>query len=139
MSAISTYKLINIVLIESHFKRQPEIHFKEEGYGNNININLENQTSENKLYITLTVDFKAGIKDAIDIEASVKMLGVFEYEESSTIPVSEFANINGPAIIFPFIREHLANCSVKAGMTPILLPPINFVKLQEDQDKEKIK
>ena len=135
MTAISTYKLLNIILIESRFKRQPNIHFEEEGYHNNVDINLENQTSDNKIFITLTVDFKAGVGEKEDIEAMAKMLGVFEFEEASQIPLKEFANINGPAIIFPFIREHIASCSVKAGINPILLPPINFVKLLKDKEK----
>ncbi|NCD10471.1 MAG: preprotein translocase, partial [Negativicutes bacterium] len=35
-------------------------------------------------------------------------------------------NVNGAAIIYPYIREHLTSLSVKAGVGIILLPPANF-------------
>jgi len=37
-----------------------------------------------------------------------------------------FGNVNGAAIIYPYIREHLTSLSVKAGVGIILLPPANF-------------
>lgn len=65
------------------------------------------------------------------------MLGVFEFGENLSLPLESFANINAPAIIFPYIREHLSNVSMKAGIQPILLPPINFVQLAKDKQKKK--
>jgi len=133
----SSYKLLNIILVESQFKREPEINYDAENFKSDIHINIENQKKENKLFVILTIDFKAGIADKNQIFSRIKMLGIFEYSRDDIISVDNFAQINGPAIIFPFVREHLATLSLKAGINPILLPPINFVKLS--QEKKNIK
>ncbi|GAB4130821.1 MAG: hypothetical protein OHK0045_17840 [Raineya sp.] len=72
-----------------------------------------------------------------EIEASIRMLGTFQCPENPHIPIEDFAKINAPAIIFPFVREHLASVSMKAGINAILLPPINFVKMSEKTKKNQ--
>ena len=56
-------------------------------------------------------------------------------EEDFENKLERFANINAAAIIFPFIRENAATISAKAGMSPIMIPVTNFVKLYEDKKK----
>lgn len=132
-----TFKLLNIILIESSFKREPQIDFDNQSLHNNINIDVQNSTkNSNILYVTVIMDFDTSIDNKKFISSKIKMLGVFEFGEKLPLSLDNFANINAPAIIFPFIREHLSNVSMKAGIKPILLPPINFVKLAKDKKKE---
>lgn len=132
-----TFKLLNIILIESSFKREPQIDFDNQDLHNNINIDVQNSTeNSNILYVTVIMDFDTSVDNKKFISSKIKMLGVFEFGEKLPLSLDSFANINAPAIIFPFIREHLSNVSMKAGIQPILLPPINFVKLAEDKKKE---
>lgn len=132
MSEGSKYKLLNIILLKSDFEREDEINFANPDFSSNIDINFDNQESEDKLFVNLIISFWAGVADNKQIKAFIKMLGIFEYnKDSNAISLEEFAKINAPAIIFPFVREHLASLSTKAGINPILLPPINFVKLAE--------
>lgn len=42
--------------------------------------------------------------------------------------IDRFININVAAMIFPFVREHLATTTMKAGMAPVFIPSINFIK-----------
>lgn len=131
------FKLLNIILIESSFKREPQIDFDNQDLHNNINIDVQNSTeNSNILYVTVIMDFDTSVDNKKFISSKIKMLGVFEFGEKLPLSLDSFANINAPAIIFPFIREHLSNVSMKAGIQPILLPPINFVKLAEDKKKE---
>jgi len=131
-----TFKLLNIILIESSFKREPQIDFDNQDLHNNINIDVQNSTENtNILYVTVIVDFDTSVVNKKFISSKIKMLGVFKFGEKLPLSLDSFANINAPAIIFPFIREHLSNVSMKAGIQPILLPPINFVKLAEDKKK----
>lgn len=134
-----TFKLLNIILIESSFKREPQIDFNNKDLHNNINIDVQNSTEKsNILYVTVIVDFDTSVGNKKFILSRIKMLGVFEFGEKLHLSLDSFANINAPAIIFPFIREHLSNVSMKAGIQPILLPTINFVKLAEDKKKEQL-
>lgn len=42
--------------------------------------------------------------------------------------LDKYININVAAMVFPFVREHLATTTMKSGITPIIIPPINFVE-----------
>ncbi len=127
----NTYKLLNIILLESEFKRLEQIQFSQE-FKSDLQIGVQNNIKENKITVTLEVKFNAKHEEIEYIFARIKMTGIFEFPtgNKNIVPSpNEFAQINGPAIIFPFIREHLATVTLKAGIPPILLPPINFVKL----------
>lgn len=63
------------------------------------------------------------------------MVGFFEFSESITEDLRrQYATINGPAIIFPFLRETLADLVRRAGFPPLLLPVTNFIKLAESRE-----
>jgi preprotein translocase subunit SecB len=126
----SVYKLSEIFLLESNFKRAVNIDFKDPSFKNNANISVEHQVLENELlHISVTLDFTAGKKRTKEITAKIKMMGVFICDSD--------AKANGPAIMFPFLREHLASITLKAGISPILLPSVNFIRLSEENNAKK--
>jgi len=131
----NSYKLLSIILIESFFKRAPFIDFSNDKLHNGINIDIKNSINENILGVTVTLNFISKIEDKEVISSEIKMVGNFEFSKETNIPLDDFGKINAPAIIFPFIREHLSNVSMKAGIQPILLPPINFVNLAKEKKK----
>lgn len=56
--------------------------------------------------------------------------GIFLFREA--LPkndVERIANINCAAIIFPYIRESIADITRRANIPPFHLPPVNFVAL----------
>jgi preprotein translocase subunit SecB len=135
-NANQEYIFENVILLESNFKRVSEVNYTSPEYDNNIEIGINQSIEENQVLVELTVNIKTGVGEEIDVEMSVKMLGHFtKNPEINQIPVEKFAQVNAPAIIFPFVREHIASVSSKAGIPTILLPPINFVKMAEEEDK----
>ncbi len=128
------YNFSNIILIESTFKRLPVVNFASPEYKNDISIGIESQKEGNTLSVFLTVNVSSGNGNILDVEAKVKMAGIFQKNtEVNEIDMDSFGKVNAPAIIFPFIREHIASISSKAGIPTILLPPINFVKMAESE------
>lgn len=134
-----SYRLLNIFLLESNFKRDITIDLEESGVESDVDIEADDQIVENRMTIVITISFSAGSKGKKGITAKIKMLGIFDQPENPDFLIRGFGKINGPAIIFPFIREHLATVSMKSGISPILLPPINFVKHSEEKKKGKAK
>lgn len=67
------------------------------------------------------------------------MVGVFEFSETVTDELrKQYAAINGPAILFPYVRETLADITRRSGFPPLLLPVMNFVRLaQARAEKEQ--
>jgi preprotein translocase subunit SecB len=59
----------------------------------------------------------------------MEYLGVFErVGESQITDLENFGNVNGAAIIFPYIREHFSSLAAKSGLGLILIPPFSFIK-----------
>src|SRR5208282_409540 len=76
--------------------------------------------------------FKQTFETITFLETKVVMAGTFKKASDLDDAVLEtFCNINAPAIIFPFIREMISSMSLKAGVQPILIQPINFVDLSK--------
>lgn len=123
------YKVISVLLLESTFKRETGINSAViNDIENEINITptAHETTPDRKFAVTLSVHYK-GTQNLEQIcEAEIKMIGVFEKIDEPVWPEEKFKAINGPAIIYPFIREHLHNLCLKAGIANVLLPTVNF-------------
>lgn len=129
----SGIKVLNILLLESTFKRFIEVLFEPGNVNNDININVSHQIENNQIFVTEKISFSMAAGDNKIMEAEITMLGHFEKFGDAPLSLEDFAKVNGPAIIFPFIREQLATQTLKAGIGQIILPPINFVKLSEQK------
>ena len=135
-----TYKLHYIILLESYFKRAPFIHFESKNIKNDIDIKHRHEIQENLLNVIVSIDFSTHIDNEEVIKAYIEMAGLFEFSNEGNenpLPIEDFAKINAPAIIFPFVREHLANLSMKAGIQPVVIPPVNFIELAKQERNNK--
>jgi preprotein translocase subunit SecB len=123
------YKVVSVLLLESSFKRDTGIDATIiNDIENEINITpvAHETTTDHKFAVTLSVQYKGmQTQDQICI-ADITMIGVFEKVGEPVWPEDKFKTINGPAIIYPFIREHLHNLCLKAGIANVLLPTVNF-------------
>ncbi len=127
------FRLENIALIESFFKREYGGEFANKDIEKSIGIEIKHATRKNILLVSVILTYHASLHGEKLVEAKIEMVGEFQYAENAELSVETFGRVNGPAIIFPYIREHLSNMSLKAGIPPIFLPPINFVRLAEEQ------
>ncbi|AOC93468.1 Protein-export protein SecB [Flavobacterium anhuiense] len=136
MSDNKTYKLKSLSLIESNFRREAEIDFSAE-IDNQVDIDIQHTLISGDVIISLKVDLIGKYKRKKLFRFTTNYLGVFEIGNEDILPVEKFVEANGPAIIYPFIREHIAGTSLKAGMKAVLLPPVNFIKLSQDNKAKK--
>jgi len=64
----------------------------------------------------------------------VTVAGSFEFDETLNEALrKQYATINCPAILFPYLRETLADLTRRAGFPPLHLPVTNFVKLAKEK------
>jgi len=124
----SGFRIHNILLLESDFKRVPNVVFDNPSITQDIRIEGEVtvNTEKNIVSVIQTLHFSQILNEEKQISATIKMIGIFEKTGESVIDLENFGNVNGAAIIYPYIREHLTSLSVKAGVGIILLPPANF-------------
>lgn len=80
------------------------------------------------------VAFKFSIKEDT-INLFIEAIFNFELDEDITeeFKLSDFPNINAPAIAFPYLRAFISNLTLQSGINPVILPSINFVKLAEEK------
>jgi preprotein translocase subunit SecB len=123
------YSLLNIILLESTFKREWILNIDNPNVKNNTNINVSANTGPDNLNVIVELKFETLVDEKVEVVANIKMVGIFTAVDKPELPIEKFININAPAIIFPFIREHLASISVKAGMNVVMLQPVNFTKI----------
>ncbi len=124
----SGFQIKNLILLESSFYRINSVSFEEEV---NSNLDISTEVAVNGKVITVAeeVTLVQTFQNVEQVKIKIKMVGIFEcIGESLIADLDGFGRINGAAIIFPYIREHITNISLKGGIVPIILPPINFTK-----------
>ncbi|WP_288447892.1 protein-export chaperone SecB [uncultured Chryseobacterium sp.] len=138
-------KLNDIILVNTSFNRETSLEFEDDfELDTQIDIN-HGFSSENNFVVQFSYKMKLDIKNNDELvpqfeysSTHVAQFETKENEENDPVKIERFANINVAAMIFPFIRENVATISAKAGMSPIMIPVINFIELYE-RNKNKLK
>jgi preprotein translocase subunit SecB len=133
----SGFKIINLLLMESNFKRETVVTFDPAKTENIVNVDVNVQITDAIIAVTETLDYTQKFNDNIEVSARIGMVGIFEKMGDSPLNMEEFGRVNGAAIIFPYVREQLTNLSAKAGIGLIVLPPFNFTKTPQNSISEK--
>lgn len=126
----SGFRIHNILLIDSNFSRIETVEFNNSEVEQNVDISgAVNIDSQNNLVsITQTLHYSQEFNGVKQVTAKISMVGIFEKYGESPLDLEQFGRVNGAAILYPYIREHLSNLSAKAGLGLIFLPPVNLTK-----------
>jgi preprotein translocase subunit SecB len=81
--------------------------------------------------LTVTLTAKVADKTLFLVEAS--QAGLFTIRGVPPEHLQQVIAINCPTVLFPYIRETLADAVTRAGFPPIHLVPINFEMLYQQQ------
>lgn len=129
----SGFNVQNIILIESEFSRINQVLFDREHIQNNLDIKVDTAVNGKTINVAETVTITQLYSGQEQVRIKVKMVGLFEQFGDELMPAEVFGRINGAAIIFPFIREHIASLSQKASIPPIILPTVNFTNSEDSK------
>lgn len=67
---------------------------------------------------------------------NIEAVGFFKYSlESDKNLLSNYFNVNAPAILFPYIRAYISTLTTLSGFKTITLPTINFTFLGDTLQK----
>lgn len=127
----SGFNVQNIILIESEFSRINHVQFDKENTKNNLDIHVDTAINGNIISVAETVTITQLYLEKEQVKIRVKMVGLFEQFGEALMPAETFGRVNGAAIIFPYIREHITSLSQKASIPPIILPTVNFANSEE--------
>jgi preprotein translocase subunit SecB len=128
------FNIAGIKQIESHFAVNPD--FKPEkdrpieiGYG--INVSFDKRDKMVNVVVSIASD-----KETQPFTFNIATAGLFNF---SKLPqkqeLEKVAHVNCASIIFPYIRESLADLTRRAGLPPFHIDPVNFINIYEEQKK----
>jgi preprotein translocase subunit SecB len=122
----------NLRLIESHFKLNTDFrHAKNESVEISCQINISHKKEDKTINVTVSVA-SADKNQPFNFEAA--LVGTFKF---SKLPpkrdLEKIVHVNCAAIIFPYVRETIADLTRRANIPPFHMEPINFVALYENQ------
>lgn len=84
--------------------------------------------------VTATVTAKVGEKVMFLIEA--KQAGIFTLRNLPEVEMEPVLAVMCPNILFPYLREVVSDVAVRAGFAPVMLNPINFDVLYQQQQAQ---
>lgn len=123
--------LDKIILDELSFKINPD--FKGKIQDVNFLHKLESKGNfDEKLnildvYLALSTDDESSCEDLYPFQFSVVFLGRFHIKGEATKELIKiFSEVNCPAIILPYLRQCLADITMRGGYPPLYFPIINF-------------
>lgn len=89
------------------------------------NFNSENNTIDVGLFIKIgqpEVIEEKEIMTKFDLKVHLLAKFIINQEEFPINQIGHWAEHNAPLILYPYIREHVHALSIRAGISPILLP-----------------
>lgn len=105
-----------------------------------VTVDINRQIGDDELTIEITVSlFEKMERTGKPFDLVVTMMGIFgKVDKSKPANFQLMADGNGPALIFPYIRELITNITMRVGF-PIYLNPENMFKMIDNMNKEKQK
>lgn len=85
--------------------------------------------------VMATVTAKVGEKVMFLIEA--KQAGIFQVRNIPAEEMEPILAVMCPNLLFPYLREVVSDISVRGGFAPVLLNPINFDVLYQQQKQQQ--
>jgi preprotein translocase subunit SecB len=87
--------------------------------------------------VTVTVTAKLPEKDKVLFLIEAKQAGIFQIRN---IPAEEMETVLAavcPNILYPYLREVVSDVSVRAGFAPVMLNPVNFEAIYQQQKQQQ--
>jgi len=129
-------KFKEFALLKLNFYLNDE--FKEEATDTSIDpeITISHEFREEEKLLVVILGLRQ-LTGNIPYRFEVKAGSLFQFEEPPEEKMlKQLATINCPAIMFPYVRETIADLTRRAGFRPLHLDPINFIALAEKRESK---
>ena len=119
----------------------PSIFLERESPQIDLQLNTEYSAIDEGIYeviITITLTAKLPAKDKIMFLIEAKQAGIFHVRNIPSAELESVMAVVCPNILYPYLREVVTDVSVRAGFAPVLLNPINFEVLYQQQKAQAV-
>lgn len=128
--------------------RTPQAFFESLQPEIDIQYSISGQKIKDQVYeCTISTTVTTKLEKSVLFLCEATQGGLFHIENVEDGAIDYLMNVSCPNILFPYLRELVSECIVRAGFPPIFLAPINFEimyhqrlskdNLQEESAEEK--
>ena len=117
----------------------PSIYLERANPQIDLQLHTEHSAIDEGIYevtITVTLTAKLAEQDKIMFLIEVQQAGIFHVRNIPPLELESVLGVVCPNILYPYIREVVTDASVRAGFAPVLLNPINFEALYQQQKEQ---
>ena len=114
----------------------PSIFLEREAPQIDMQMNTEFSAVDEGIYevlIKITLTAKLTSADKIMFLIEVQQAGIFQLRNIPAADMEHVLAVVCPDILYPYVREVVTDASVRAGFAPVLLNPVNFQALFQQQ------
>ncbi len=91
-----------------------------------------------EVVVTVTVTAKLPEKDKVMFLIEAKQAGIFQVRNIPAEEVQSVLAVMCPNILYPYLREVVSDVAVRGGFAPVLLNPINFDAIYQQQKQQAL-
>lgn len=93
---------------------------------------------EDRYEVAITVTVVAKLKEKTVFLIEAKQAGIFQILNIPQEDMEQLLSVVCPNMLYPYLREAVSDTSVRAGFAPVLLSPLNFEVLYNQQKHQKL-
>ena len=125
----------SIILAKEKFWRNPSL---PKELNINLDFNVKRSIDDKKGIIELDTFLSLQDSEKVQhVKLELKYIGLFSIIESEkNMEFKHFLEHNAPALLIPYIREQISSITSKAGLLPIIIPPLNILAMLKDKEKK---
>lgn len=104
-----------------------------------LQLHTEHSAIDEGIYevtVTVTLTARLAEQDKIMFLIEAQQAGIFHVRNIPPLELESVLGVVCPNILYPYIREVVTDASVRAGFAPVLLNPINFEALYQQQKEQ---
>ena len=135
-SPVPTFSIEKIYLkdLSVEVPNAPEVFLETEAPSMEVNINSAARTVQEAMFeVVLSVTITARIKEKTVFLVEVAQAGVFQIRNVPQQDMGPLLGIACPNTLFPYVRETISTVTMRAGFQPVLLAPMSFENLYQQQ------
>lgn len=115
----------------------PKIFLSRENPQVDIQLHTQAGSIEEGLFeVLVKATVTAKIADKIMFLVEVEQAGIFQIRNVPTDELEPILAVMCPNILFPYLREVVSDVVVRGGFSPVLLNPINFDVIYQQQKQQ---
>lgn len=112
----------------------PEVFLERESPSMEVNISSAGrQVQEGLFEVVLTVTITARIKEKTVFLVEAAQAGIFQIRNVPPQDMGPLLGIACPNTLFPYARETISSVTTRAGFQPVLLAPMSFEGIYQQQ------